>query len=89
MIYNSFDPVFFQSISNRYMFRLSDGRILDGKPSGLSKMIYRSIMMRDYFGFPACDQSWLESGNSFFVGHLVNNTTDASRENGVLSFNVS
>ena len=40
-VYNSYEPIFFQSLANPFIFRCIDGVLIDGKDTGLSRMIYR------------------------------------------------
>ena len=51
----------FQSISNPYIFRCSDGTLIDGKFHGISGSIFNSIHGRDRINGidPMCDKSWL------------------------------
>ena len=61
------------------MFRCADGQLIDGKSSGISGVVYRSIYGRDRFGAidPMCDVSWLHRNrtllNPLNLGQIVNN----------------
>ena len=61
LVYQPWDKILLASIKNAYIFRCSDGVMLDGKPKGLSKYLYKSIHGRDRMnGFePICDVSWI------------------------------
>lgn len=76
-VYLPFDPIFFQSLGNPYIFKCSDRVYIDGHSKRLSKLIYKSCAGRDRFGpYQTCDLSWLSGyrGRCFLnVGHLVNN----------------
>ena len=56
-----FSPYRLQSISNPYIFRCSDGTLIDGKFHGISGSIFNSIQGRDRINGidPMCDKSWL------------------------------
>ena len=66
--------VFLTSFRNNYILRRNDGYTVDGKPFGLSGMIYRDIVGRDALN---ANVSWLEDhGKSFGLGHRVNTTKE-------------
>lgn len=76
LLYQSYDPVFFQSIGNQFIFRCIDGLLVDGNDKGLSKSLYRSCMMRDSFWpYNSCDESWLTDTpvSPLNIGQYVNN----------------
>ena len=57
-----FNPFYrFQSLKNPYLFRCCDGTLLDGKFTGLSAVVFRSIHGLHRAGptHPSCDASWL------------------------------
>ena len=77
-IYTPGDSVFLQSISNSFLFQCSDGRLVDGKNTGYSRMIYRSCGERNRLGpYRTCDTTWLTATDSMVnpiaCGQLVNN----------------
>lgn len=66
--------VFLTSFRNNYILRRNDGYTVDGKPFGLSGMIYRDIVGRDALN---ANVSWIEDhGKSFGLGHRVNTTKE-------------
>ena len=80
LVYQPWDKILLASIKNAYIFRCSDGVMLDGKPKGLSKYLYKSIHGRDRMnGFePICDVSWMLDDYNYHVnplniGQIVNN----------------
>ncbi|XP_071953268.1 SET domain-containing protein 9-like [Antedon mediterranea] len=77
-IYQPYDPIFFQSINNSFIFRCLDGIHIDGNDKRLSKMIFRSCSQRDCVGpYMVSDMSWLthELSNPLSIGQYVNNQT--------------
>ena len=40
-VYQPYEPILFQSLANPFIFRCVDGVLIDGKDTGLSRMIYR------------------------------------------------
>ena len=76
-VYMPSDPKLFQSLNNPYMFRCQDRVCVDGKPSGLSRSIFRSCGHRDRVGpYEFCDMTWLSEGEvctGVNVGQFVNN----------------
>lgn len=78
-IYQTFEPIFLQSIRNPFVFRCIDGILIDGNDKGISKMVFRSCSNRDRLGpFMLSDSSWLTSSplNPLAVGQYVNNCTN-------------
>ncbi|KAK4030230.1 SET domain-containing protein 9 [Daphnia magna] len=77
-IYRGTEPLLLQSIANPFIFRCIDGLHLDGKDSGISRMIFKSCVHRDlrWPFFPA-DLSWLTGDfiNPLNCGQYVNNET--------------
>ena len=80
LVYQPWDKILLASIKNAYIFRCSDGVMLDGKPKGLSKYLYKSIHGRDRMnGFePICHVSWMLDDYNYHVnplniGQIVNN----------------
>ncbi|CAL1526916.1 unnamed protein product [Lymnaea stagnalis] len=76
LIYESHEPIFFQSIGNSFIFRCADGLLIDGNDRGLSKSLYKSCRGRDScWPMPACDDSWLkpELICPLNIGQYVNN----------------
>ncbi|XP_069078438.1 SET domain-containing protein 9 isoform X2 [Pleurodeles waltl] len=83
-IYQGYEPVFFQSIGNPFIFRCIDGILIDGNDKGISKCIYRSCSRRDQIGpFKLSDVSWLTSfhQNPLAVGQYVNNCSNDREAN--------
>ncbi|XP_028413036.1 SET domain-containing protein 9-like [Dendronephthya gigantea] len=77
-VYQSYEPIFFQSLANSFIFRCIDGILIDGKDTGLSRIIYRSCCQRDLVGEKfTCDMSWLTPNphNLLAIGQYVNNAT--------------
>ena len=40
-VYQKYEPIFFQSIGNPFIFRCLDGVLIDGNDKGISKVVYR------------------------------------------------
>ncbi|XP_025056961.1 SET domain-containing protein 9 isoform X5 [Alligator sinensis] len=75
-VYQKYEPIFFQSIGNPFIFRCIDGVLIDGNDKGISKAVYRSCSRRDQLGpFHMSDVSWLTPvvQNPLAVGQYVNN----------------
>ncbi|XP_066472193.1 SET domain-containing protein 9 [Tiliqua scincoides] len=75
-VYEKYEPIFFQSIGNPFIFRCIDGVLIDGNDKGISKAIYRSCSKRDQLGpLKMCDVFWLTTvmQNPLAVGQYVNN----------------
>ncbi|GAU99453.1 hypothetical protein RvY_10456-2 [Ramazzottius varieornatus] len=76
-VYDAGEPVLLQSFGNPYIIQCGDGCYIDGKPTGISRLIYKSCANRDFFhGFTWCDTSWLNTkrmANPYAVGQYVNN----------------
>ncbi|KAM7167199.1 SET domain-containing protein 9 isoform 1-T3 [Macrochelys suwanniensis] len=75
-VYQKYEPIFFQSIGNPFIFRCIDGVLIDGNDKGISKAVYRSCSKRDQFGpFQMSDITWLTPAvqNPMAVGQYVNN----------------
>lgn len=45
-VYMPYEPIFFQSMANSFVFRCIDGLLIDGKDTGLSRTIYRYLTFR-------------------------------------------
>ncbi|XP_078531238.1 SET domain-containing protein 9 isoform X2 [Lissotriton helveticus] len=83
-IYQGYEPIFFQSIGNPFIFRCIDGILIDGNDKGISKCIYRSCSRRDQLGpFKLSDVSWLTPfhQNPLDVGQYVNNCSNDREAN--------
>ncbi|XP_030422527.1 SET domain-containing protein 9 isoform X5 [Gopherus evgoodei] len=75
-VYQKYEPIFFQSIGNPFIFRCIDGVLIDGNDKGISKAVYRSCSKRDQLGpFQMSDITWLRPAvlNPLAVGQYVNN----------------
>ncbi|XP_062984128.1 SET domain-containing protein 9 isoform X2 [Elgaria multicarinata webbii] len=75
-VYEKYEPIFFQSIGNPFIFRCIDGVLIDGNDKGISKAIYRSCSKRDQLGpLKMSDVFWLTNRvqNPLAVGQYVNN----------------
>lgn len=78
-VYQSYEPIFLQSIRNQFVFRCIDGVLIDGNDKGISKMVFRSCSGRDRIGpFMMSDTSWLSDSplNPLAVGQYVNNCSN-------------
>lgn len=78
-VYQTFEPIFLQSIRNPFVFRCIDGILIDGNDKGISKMLFRSCSNRDRVGpFMMSDTSWLTDRplNPLAVGQYVNNCSN-------------
>ncbi|XP_069820969.1 SET domain-containing protein 9 isoform X2 [Dendropsophus ebraccatus] len=83
-VYQNFEPIFFQSIGNPFIFRCLDGILIDGNDKGISKSVYRSCSRRDQLGpLKMCDCTWLTSAprNPLAVGQYVNNCSNERAAN--------
>ncbi|NWI09735.1 SETD9 protein, partial [Crypturellus soui] len=75
-VYRKYEPIFFQSLGNPFIFRCIDGVLIDGNDKGLSRAVYRSCSRRDQLGpLRTSDASWLTAApqNPLAVGQYVNN----------------
>ncbi|XP_056403396.1 SET domain-containing protein 9 isoform X1 [Hyla sarda] len=80
-VYQNYEPVFFQSIGNPFIFRCLDGILIDGNDKGISKSVYRSCSGRDQLGpLKMCDCTWLTSTprNPLSVGQYINNCSNGN-----------
>ncbi|XP_037655390.1 SET domain-containing protein 9 isoform X3 [Choloepus didactylus] len=78
-VYQKYEPIFFQSIGNSFIFRCLDGVLIDGNDKGISKVVYRSCSGRDQLGpLKMSDTTWLtkEIHNPLAVGQYVNNCSN-------------
>lgn len=78
-VYRAYEPIFFQSIRNPFVFRCIDGVLIDGSDKGISKAVFRSCSGRDRVGFfMVSDISWLTNDplNPLAVGQYVNNCSN-------------
>ncbi|XP_054431327.1 SET domain-containing protein 9 isoform X2 [Pteronotus mesoamericanus] len=78
-VYQKYEPIFFQSIGNPFIFRCLDGILIDGNDKGISKVVYRSCTGRDRLGpLKMSDSTWLTSDtqNPLAVGQYVNNCSN-------------
>uniref|UniRef100_A0A9L0JXV8 SET domain containing 9 n=1 Tax=Equus asinus TaxID=9793 RepID=A0A9L0JXV8_EQUAS len=78
-VYQKYEPIFFQSIGNPFIFRCLDGILIDGNDKGISKVVYRSCNGRDRLGpLKMSDSTWLTSEihNPLAVGQYVNNCSN-------------
>lgn len=78
-VYQAYEPILLQSISNPFVFRCIDGVLVDGNDKGISKMVYKSCSGRDRLGaFLTSDTSWLTTNplNPLAVGQYVNNCSN-------------
>ncbi|KAF4528843.1 hypothetical protein B566_EDAN014562 [Ephemera danica] len=77
-IYQPYEPIFFPSLNNPFVFRCLDGTHIDGKDCGLSRIIYKSVAGRDRMGSTeVADLTWLGQFpiNPWSIGQYVNNST--------------
>ncbi|KAK3810425.1 MAG: hypothetical protein JOS17DRAFT_507361 [Linnemannia elongata] len=60
-LYRPGEAIFFNSLQNRYILKCEDGIFVDGKPTGLSGSIFRSVNGRDNFPgcVPTADTTWV------------------------------
>ncbi|KAM9321989.1 SET domain-containing protein 9 [Pholidichthys leucotaenia] len=75
-VYQPYEPILLQSISNPFVFRCIDGILIDGNDRGISRMVFRSCSDRDRMGpFQMSDTTWLTDRprNPLAVGQYVNN----------------
>ena len=70
-VYRPSDALFFQSIGNPYIFRCSDGIMVDGNNRGISRSLHKSLVSRH--GPKARDVSWLGLSSSLAIGQIINN----------------
>lgn len=83
-IYQAYEPILLQSISNPFVFRCIDGVLVDGNDKGISKMVFKSCSGRDRLGpFLTSDTSWLTTNplNPLAVGQYVNNCSNEKAAN--------
>ncbi|KAI8903262.1 hypothetical protein EDD86DRAFT_261280 [Gorgonomyces haynaldii] len=76
-VYDAFEPALFVSLNNHYILRCYDGLLLDAKPYGLSKLVYKSLFRRvDFYERHYYDIQWLSNKNPVGLGHLINHHTE-------------
>ncbi|XP_045695892.1 SET domain-containing protein 9 isoform X2 [Phyllostomus hastatus] len=78
-VYQKYEPIFFQSIGNPFIFRCLDGILIDGNNRGISRVVYRSCTGRDRLGpLQTSDCTWLtaDAQNPLAVGQYVNNCSN-------------
>ncbi|KAJ8338680.1 hypothetical protein SKAU_G00354660 [Synaphobranchus kaupii] len=83
-VYQIYEPIFFQSLRNPFIFRCIDGVLIDGNDKGISKIVYRSCSGRDRLGpFSLSDITWLTANpdNPLAVGQYVNNCSNEKAAN--------
>uniref|UniRef100_A0A8C6WIY8 SET domain containing 9 n=1 Tax=Neogobius melanostomus TaxID=47308 RepID=A0A8C6WIY8_9GOBI len=83
-VYQAYEPILLQSISNPFVFRCIDGVLVDGNDKGISKMVFRSCSGRDRLGpLLTSDTSWLTTNplNPLAVGQYVNNCSNDKSAN--------
>ncbi|KAJ8287205.1 hypothetical protein GJAV_G00048880 [Gymnothorax javanicus] len=83
-VYQIYEPIFFQSLRNPFVFRCIDGVLIDGNDKGISKIVYRSCSGRDRLGpFRLSDITWLTTNpdNPLAVGQYVNNCSNEKAAN--------
>ncbi|KAE8636290.1 hypothetical protein XENTR_v10002925 [Xenopus tropicalis] len=83
-VYQQYEPIFFQSIRNPFIFRCIDGILIDGNDKGISQYLYRSCSRRDQLGpLKLCDATWLSAfpQNPWAVGQYVNNCSNEREAN--------
>ncbi|XP_036385775.1 SET domain-containing protein 9 [Megalops cyprinoides] len=83
-VYQTHEPIFFQSLRNPFVFRCIDGVLIDGNDRGISKIVYRSCSGRDRLGpFRLSDITWLTANpdNPLAVGQYVNNCSNEKPAN--------
>lgn len=76
LVYRPGDAVLFQSINNAYLLRCFDGLYVDGKSTGLSRLLYISTYNKINAGetLKFGDVNWLtENTIQYNVGQIVNN----------------
>ncbi|XP_056444313.1 SET domain-containing protein 9 [Gadus chalcogrammus] len=78
-VYEAYEPIFFQSLRNPFVFRCIDGVLVDGNDKGISKLVYKSCSRRDMLGpYRLSDFSWLTNPkNPLAIGQYVNNCNDS------------
>ncbi|KAI7879555.1 uncharacterized protein EV154DRAFT_524483 [Mucor mucedo] len=79
-IYMPAEPILFVSLGNQYILKCVDGLYVDGKPTGLSGKVYRSLYKRENWpgAIQISDWTWLNTdnlANPLAVGQFVNNAT--------------
>lgn len=83
-VYQAYEPILLQSISNPFIFRCIDGVLVDGNDKGISKMVFKSCSGRDRLGpLLTSDTSWLTNNplNPLAVGQYVNNCSNDKTAN--------
>lgn len=83
-VYQTHEPIFFQSIRNPFVFRCIDGVLVDGNDNGISKVVFKSCSGRDRLGpFKLSDITWLTPApeNPLAVGQYVNNCSNEKSAN--------
>lgn len=87
-IYLPAEPILFVSLANQYILKCVDGLYVDGKRTGLSGKVYRSLYRRENWpgAIQISDWTWLNEKdealkNPLAVGQYVNNGTSDYKAN--------
>ncbi|KAJ8664162.1 hypothetical protein O0I10_000441 [Lichtheimia ornata] len=77
-VYQPFEPLLFVSIANSYILKCFDGIFVDGKKTGLSGSVYRSLYHKENWpgAIQTSDATWMEDNelnNPLAIGQIVNN----------------
>lgn len=59
------EPILFVSLGNQYILKCVDGMYVDGKPSGLSGKVYKSLYKRENWpgAIQISDWTWMNTDN--------------------------
>ncbi|KAL1933076.1 hypothetical protein VTP01DRAFT_8754 [Rhizomucor pusillus] len=84
-VYLPSEPILLVSIANSYILKCIDGIFIDGKATGLSARIYRSLYYRENWpgAIQTSDATWMSETprNPLAIGQIVNNGTRAFSPN--------
>ncbi|KAI9364072.1 hypothetical protein BD770DRAFT_379204 [Pilaira anomala] len=85
-IYMPSEPILFVSIANQYILKCVDGLYVDGKRTGLSGKVYKSLYRRENWpgAIQISDWTWMKDENlinPLAVGQFVNNGTKDYKAN--------
>lgn len=73
-----FEPLLFVSIANSYILKCLDGIFVDGKNTGLSGSVYKSLYNKENWpgAIQTSDATWMKDNdhnNPLAIGQIVNN----------------
>ncbi len=84
---SSIDPIFWCSLNNHYIIQISNKYFIDGKSTGLSGLMYKSIVRSNsaILDQPVADLDWIQVDyqlTPLYIGQIANNANTDQDSNG-------